>query len=477
MRFSLTLWAVRLVDLLTLAAIAVCLLLFGGVWGVGFAVTFGLLASAFSLWAVSRAIAGEPGGANRAPVAPAALPVRSILVWLLPLFASSWLVLQIVPLPVSLVQAVSPERVEQAELIEGLLPEFGSESLTLAVSASNSRRALLTVVAALMAFVLGMSASTHRSRARGYIVVLLLMLLVEALYGLSESLTGQAHALWYSAADGASASGTFINRNHYAALLSIFFPVSIGWFLFSVGDSQQAGRNRGMLPPTAWDRLGSRQGMWMLVPCMLAVSVIQSHSRGGFSTLLLGVGLFLAIGARRTGVRTVSIFGIALALALFAFGVNSDHEELAERFDQVDEGAHGRLAAWGEASDILADYPIAGIGLANYTLVYPQYSRENNASTITHAENEWLEGFVAVGYVGMAPVVIALLLLFAITLRRIENAGNDMPWVLGIWCGLLGLALHSAVEGILHLPAIVLIGALLAGLLLGITAPANKPNA
>ena len=78
------------------------------------------------------------------------------------------------------------------------------------------------------------------------------------------------------------------------------------------------------------------------------------------------------------------------------------------------------------------------------------------------------------GIAGMIPVLIVVLLPFVMVLKRIGRAGPDAPWVLGIWCGLLGLALHATVEGVLHLPAIALIASLLAGLLIGITSPMNR---
>lgn len=476
MKFDVTLWSDRLIDLLTLGAIALCLFLFGGAWVVGFAVTFGLLAFAFCLWTFLRAFGGireEHGSDFRSN--PAALPTRSAVVWVLPLLVCAWFILQVIPLPVDLVRVLSPKRVEQAELISGALPELRSEFLTLSIDAVRTRRALPIVAAGLIAFTLGLYASTRRDRARRIVVVLLVFFLAEAAYGLFESLTGQARVLWYASASGDSASGTLINRNHYAALLSVFFPVSVGWFFFSVGIIHSRGSREDILPLAPWDTIGSRQGMWILAPCLIALAIVQSHSRAGFCTMLLGAGLFLATGARRSGVRAMSALGIVLALALFAFGMNSDYEAVAERFDQVDEGASGRFAAWGEATDIAVDYPITGVGLANYVRIHPQYAREPRAGTITHAENDWLDGFVIMGVVGMIPILIAVVMFFVVTFRRITRVGRDAPWVLGIWCGLLGLALHCVVEGILRMPVIILLVSLLAGLLVGITSPANRP--
>ena len=75
------------------------------------------------------------------------------------------------------------------------------------------------------------------------------------------------------------------------------------------------------------------------------------------------------------------------------------------------------------------------------------------------------------GIVGMIPVLVAVLAFFVVVIKQTGRAGSDAPWVLGVWCGLLGLALHATVEGVLHLPAIALIASLLMGLLIGITSP------
>ena len=58
-------------------------------------------------------------------------------------------------------------------------------------------------------------------RARAFLILLILLGVFEALYGLLQSLGGYDYTGEYFRGAGRTATGTLINRNHYAAVLNL----------------------------------------------------------------------------------------------------------------------------------------------------------------------------------------------------------------------------------------------------------------
>jgi len=509
MRAMLLRWCNDLFLVLVLAAVTWSTLALGAVWGWGLAITFGLLAAAFCLWTALRIFASEaremarqaatvpaesaeaeeaaddeedaaveasPAAGRRlnlatytklkayrlAPRLRVRAPVGAVLLLLL----VGCMILQVAPLPRSVVGLLSPRRVVLEQRFGEALNEAAPSLLTLSVDPENSRRALALAAMALMAFAAGAYLATRRRQARRAVRVLLLMALAEAAYGMFEELSGHHHLFWIPV-EGDFARGTFFNRNHFAATLALLLPMSIGWFYFRAAAAKSRHDETHVLPATSWDILGSRQGLWLLAPAILVLAILQSQSRGGFASMALGVGLMFVIGARTKLVRRFAWLALPLALLVLASGVSSDYEELFARFGQQGVVESGRLRFWSDGLQIVRQYPIFGVGLGNFPRVYMQVSTGETVHYPFQAHNEWLEALITLGFVGAALALVMLIGFFAKAFRRIRRAGPDQPWLLGAWCGLCGLALHSVGEFNLHIPSIAITAALLAGMLLG----------
>lgn len=473
-------WGNRLFEVLVLGAVVWSTLALGAAWGWGKAVTFGLLAAAFCLWAGMRLLEGEKWHwptqeeldrmGNDSLVAPAAppLPVESRLACVLACALGAYVLLQVLPLPVSFLSVLSPTRVVQEQKFWQVLGEPPASLLTLSVDANTTRRALCLFAAAVMAFTAGAYLATSPRRARRVVYVLLVLATVEAIYGLVEYLTGHQQIFWIPV-KGDFARGTFYNRNHFAATLALFLPVAIGWFYFRAAAAKSRLDRGHLLPAASWDILGTKQALWLFVPAILLFGIIQSYSRGGFSAMILGTALVFAIGARSRPARALSWLTIPLALALFVYGIHSEYQVVFDRFGELVENtsAEGRTTIWADSLGIMRDYALFGVGLGNFPRVYMQYASVDTLSYPYQAHNEWLEGLITLGMLGMGLVLVTLIAFFIKSFRQIRQSGRDQPWLLGIWCGLIALTLHCFGEFNLHIPSIAVTASLLVGILLG----------
>ncbi|MBM3335734.1 O-antigen ligase family protein, partial [Candidatus Sumerlaeota bacterium] len=334
--------------------------------------------------------------------------------------------------------------------------------------------ALAVFAAAVMAFTAGAYLARSRKRVRRVLKLLIALAILEAVYGLVENLTRHQHIFWIPVG-GDFARGTFYNRNHFAATLSMFLPVMIGWFYFRAAAAKSRHERTHLLPATSWDILGTKHGLWLLAPAALVLAIIQSQSRGGFSSMILGVALMFAVGARRKTSRTIAWLTIPLALALFVYGINSDYQAVLDRFGKLVEkpAAEGRTTIWNDSLGIVRDYPVFGIGLGNFPRAYMQYASVSTLNYPYQAHNEWLEGLLTLGILGMVLVTCTFAAFLWKTFRQIRATGPDYPWLLGCWCGLVALAFHSFGEFNLHIPSIAVTSALFAGVLLGV-GPAHR---
>lgn len=467
-------WGNRAIGTLVLAAVSWGVFIHSAFPAISATVLFSLLGLAVCIWAGLRLFAQDASSvrSRNSRVSRPAPPFgpQSLWIWGPISLLGLLVILQMIPLPAPLVGALSPRRAELAQRLSEGLPELKSSSLAFSVDPNTSLRALPFFVFPVMAFLLGGFLASSPRRARGIVRILLCLVLAEALYGLAEQLTGHRHVLWIPD-NGWDAQGTFVNRNHFAATLSLFLPVAIGWLYFRISDhiSDPDPDRESLLPPTFWDILNSRHSLWLFAPAVLVLGIIQGHSRGGFSSMVFGLAFMLWAGLRSRMVRAFAVVGILLGLAILGSAITSDYRVVFNRFGEPGdyEGEAGRMATWRNSLGIVSDYPWFGIGLGNFADVYPRYEKGDYGWRPLQAHDEWLEGLLTFGFLGMCPLVIALVVCFVKSCRVIRHAGRDKPWLLGVWCGLLGLVLHSFVEFTFHSPGIVITASLLMGLLLG----------
>jgi O-antigen ligase len=500
-------WCNHLIVFLVLCAIVLATVALGGVLVITFAIPFALIAAAFCIWLGLRVLAGdkvvsftrpvrrrrsarsanrpEPATKRQSESSESAaaescervtvllrfvppLKMQSRLGALLLALLGAFLIFQVVPLPAGIVGLLSPKRAALDRMYSEALQQPPSQWLTLALDPETARRSFPLVAAALMTFTLGAYLGTKRRHARRAIRVLLILAVAEALYGLFQNLTGSGHLLTIPVR-GNFACGTFYNRNHFAALLAMCLPVLIGYFYYRASEAKSHFDETHLLPATSVDILATRQALWLLPPAIIVLAIIQSQSRGGFAGMIFGVGLMFAIGARSRAMRAVFSLSLPLALLLLVISAVSDYKDLMARFTEFQNNPQeeGRVAIWSDSLAMIRDYPVFGIGLGNFRQAYMQYASSNSMDYAAQAHSEWVEGMATLGGAGLTLAGLLAFGLFAKSFRRIRRTGVDQPWLLGIWCGLFALLVHSAAEFNLHIPSIALTASLLAGMMLG----------
>ena len=104
-----------------------------------------------------------------------------------------------------------------------------------------------------------------------------------------------------------------------------------------------------------------------------------------------------------------------------------------------------RLKIYHDASDVVHDFPLTGLGLGTFALVFPQYRHASlSVTAVLHPESDWLMFVDEAG----VPAVLCLLALAGLAGSRLWVERDHAYWPLRWGCAVaVGMAaLHGAVD-------------------------------
>jgi O-antigen ligase len=390
---------------------------------------------------------------------------------------AAWVVLQLVPLPPGLADAIAGvETLPGAETDTAWRPISVSPELTVS--------ALVFLAWALVLHVVASSALASRESERRFRRFLAVLGLALAAFALVQKATGtrRVYGLFTPSGQGLNIFGPFVNRNHFAFYMLMVTPIAFGLF----GDAYRRYRARvGMRANVRrWAvTLSSREGQSMLyatVPALAAVSaLVATTSRGGL--IAFAGGLLLAALAlwRRRGTPLWVFAAVFTLVALSWFGT----DRIEARLMRTSSDAPGRTLVWQDTLDRMSGRWIGGSGFNTFaTAVYrasawdlpagaaPWTDRELTIVNVPRAgfrttagipgiwwyretHNDYLQILAETGAVGL------MLAIWAIA-RVLGAAGGD-PWLMA---ALAAVFMHSFVDFGLQIPAIVALFVVLAAI-------------
>lgn len=362
-------------------------------------------------------------------------------------------VVQLVPLPWAAREALNPA---SAELYAKAWPLGAAPALApLTVDALATREAALLALCALGAFLAARALwGSSRSRQNALLLGVALFGALQALYGLYEWVAGDPFVLWQPKEHGlTNATGTLINRNHYALLLYLCMGAALT-LLLRLGPLRFAGEGRRGL---------ERVGLLVAAALMLA-GVAASASRAGAAGALLVLAATMPFLWRQG--RGARVASVVLATLVAAPVLVVALPVLAERYSAVLTqwgAASGRGAVLRASGALIGDMAWTGSGAGTFALVFPPYRPPEIGRGMNFAHNDYLEALIELGVPGL---LAALLPIAAwgwcfVRARSRERGGwmQEAPFV----AALVAVALHALVDFSLKIPALLLLVALLVG--------------
>lgn len=371
-----------------------------------------------------------------------ALTGRGLTLLVFPGLVSVVALLSLIPLPPEVLRHIAP----------GTSAAFPDRWHAAAIDPSGVIRGL-SVAALIAGVILGVAASAPRRRrglrperwAAGAALVVAVLFAFHALIQ-----PAAMYGFLPVNADMGATSAPFVNRN-FVGTLGLVLGVPI------VG---------GLLQPVR------RNGPWrILLGLGLVACIGLVLGTGALGVLLVGSLLFIMALAT----RFIGRWGALIILPLAPLGALL--AMLAESWFAGETTADRRLEQWGRSLPMLADFPVLGTGLGGYAEGFGPYGPPLQIVRYTHMHHDAYQWLVELGPVPFLLVVVGgMVLLFLGGGPKALRPNHPV----GLWLGLsaLAVALHSAVDFPMQLPAILaLVFALLTAWMTGFTGKSRRPVA
>ena len=307
------------------------------------------------------------------------------------------------------------------------------------------------------------AATIARSSRQARIIVLGLFAIgfVEAVYGSLNLLSGNQTLLFFKRwAYFDSATGTLVNRNHFAYLLEMTIPVG-----FLVARTATPGR-QPLDVRSIHTEDGARRTLLGLPVAVMLLALALSRSRMGLASLigattvvlLLDRALRPAVDRSRSlaGSRVTALVVIGMALFLL-FGVGVD--VAFERFSRAPADLEvGRFPVWADAWRMFLAHPFFGSGMGSFEYLNASFREGPTGFFVTHAHCDYLEVLAESGIGGLAVVVLWIALFGRRLVRslRLPLEPVRRSYVIATAVGILSVIFHSTVDFGLRVPGVTL---------------------
>lgn len=389
-----------------------------------------------------------------------------------------WVLLQVIPLPASMADAIAG-----VETLPGGERDTGWR--TISVAPAQTVSALVFLAWALILHVVASSALAGHDSERRFRRFLAVLGLVLAALGLAQKASGTRRVYWLFKpweGGGEHIFGPFVNRNHFAFYMLMVAPIAFGLFAYAYRRYRARVGTRANLRRWAVT-LSSPEGQSILyatVPALAAVgALIATTSRGGLIAFAGGLMLGAIAIWRRGGVPAWAFAAVFTLVALSWFGT----DRIETRLRQATSEAPGRTIVWQDTMDHMGGRWIGGSGFNTFDVAMyrssawelpvgaaPWSERELTIVNVPRAGFRVAEGIPGIwwyreahnDYLQILTETGAVGLLLAIwAVARVLSAVRGDPWLIA---AMAGVFMHAFVDFGFQIPAIVALFVILAAI-------------
>lgn len=349
----------------------------------------------------------------------------------------------------------------------------------LSIAPFNSRSEFLVFLACFAAFFFSYISNQDRDRKQRLIYTLVTLGAVEAFYGLAQYLMNVQSIFWYTKHyDLEEATGTFINRNHFAGFLEMLLPFAVCLAMYEgeklVGrrkhrhHSHATSRAARHAQKLAGDDKAYAMILWLVVAVVLMAAILFSRSRMGI--LAASFSLIVVFGLKMLRRKAMpAVLGgafVTLSLCLAAWiGVRpafSRFESIGQEFS----GDESRLSMWPGTLKLIAEHPLIGSGLGTFPIEYTQVQTTFLDKFVNHAHNDYLEIASDLGIPAALLLFGSIVWILRGAVRNFLSGEGKYGPAISLACAgsIVAILLHSFTDFNLHIPGNAILFAVILGL-------------
>jgi O-antigen ligase/Tfp pilus assembly protein PilF len=287
-------------------------------------------------------------------------------------------------------------------------------------------------------------------------------------FGILQHATSNNKIFWLrELTQGGSPFGPYVNRNHYAGLMGMIFPLLVSLFLYYKPEVKY-GSLRERIVEVFNHKRTDIHILLGLAAILVAVSIFLSLSRSGITSLSLSMivlgGMFVRKGNKKRGVLIILFMIMLYAVGWFGW------KPIFERFESVrnvgGDISDLRPGIWKDSVSVIKDFPLTGTGFGSYVKIYPRYRSISSEGILEHAHNDYLELFTDGGLIAALLfgwfLMTVFLKSFRVFLRRHEK--YSIYVFIGVITGMVSILIHGITDFNFHIGANALYFFFLAGM-------------
>jgi O-antigen ligase len=379
--------------------------------------------------------------------------------------AASAMLLQLLPLPRTLLGFVSPGAIrvsERLSLVEGTGP------LPIAIDQQDAAGAVLIAAGGIALFVVArrvFESGGVRAVTRGLAVIAIVLACVAVAQDATAG--GLMYWRWRPVYERAFPFGPFVNRNHFGAWATMAVPLCIGYLVAHTAAHP-------LRRPATWRRrllalLDNRTWLLLSAIVLMIVATVASLSRSsmlGLTAALVACGLTAVRRVRETSAepRALVAIAVAAAAAIGAIVLRVDPASVTDRIAASGVGLTGRTEIWRTTLQVIGDFWVTGTGIGTYPTAMVIYQQPTGL-IFNQAHNHYLHLAAEGGLLVGLPVAAAIVAFGRRALTLMAGDHSGMYWLrAGGACGLAGVAVQSLFECPLLTPANAALAAVVAAI-------------
>ncbi len=408
--------------------------------------------------------------------------------WLGYLLAAAFLLglAQVIPLPLSVVSQLSPHAVSVQSAGSASVGEPMGDRLAISLYPSSTLDDLSLLGLCFAAYLIAATALPTRKAQLGLLAIIAANGTATAIFGLIQQLTFNGMLYWeVPLRFGGKPFAAFVNRNHAGGYLNMCLAASLAVIVYTLSRNQnnygmdtedfaqpyaRGGTVRGGLRAF----LANLDGQGLLSIAFAACAMVGTVcclSRGAMLSLVAAtlITTFAALRVRRSVTLVVGgvvVMSICIGLAVWLANASELRSRWGNTVTELEEGSNSRIDHWQDVTSVCRDYYRTGTGLGTYRYAYRPYESQIHNGWFKHAENQYLESFVELGWAGPTLILIAILTVFRAAIRLMAIRRDSLAFAVGV-AGLFAIgsqAVHSSFDFGLYMPANALLCATLCGM-------------
>jgi len=325
---------------------------------------------------------------------------------------------------------------------------------------------LLLLVTFLTAFYLVLLAGGDSNARKRLVYALVALGAFESFYGLVQYLTGWqqifAYVKKYYLED---ATGTYINRNHFAGLLEMTLPFTVALALRLASNLNRAAERS---EAKARRLLSARELLPLVFLLFLAIAMftalVFSRSRMGIISALASLMAIFALAgssslSKRTRAAVAALFFLGVAGMVLWVGSDPAVKRFETLGHEYARTGQNRISIWRDTLTLIHQHPLFGTGLGTFSVAYTSVQSTFLTLLVDHAHCDYLEVVSELGLPGGILVFGSIFWILARTVRRYRKTEDRFEAAVCLGCigSIAAILVHSMADFNLYIPANALV--------------------